>query len=208
MPKQIAKSIGVNDKKINFLFEEKKLMNNVVLDITRTLKQTLGILIPLIALALSQSRNAPEVFIILPFIIIAFVHFLLATLNSHNIIYAYLESLEETIASKTFSEFPFFQMSVGKWITNWGINITSGKGFTPNPHYSMGIAFAVVILSAYVYCVYNGFHYLESLGYRFSAKFFVFLSSLMMLFLLVSGVSYALRFRKVKEYAKSQAILK
>lgn len=208
MSNQTAESTAVNEKGINFLFEEKKLMNNVVLDITRTLKQTLGILIPLIGLALSQSRNAPEVFVIVPFLIIAFLHFLLATLNSHNIIYAYLESLEETIASKTNSDFPFFQMSVGKWITNWGFNITKGNGFTFNPHYSMGIAFAVVIFSAYVYCVYNGYHYCESLGYRLSANFFVFLSSLMMLFLLVSGASYALRFRKVKQYAKSQATLR
>ena len=189
-------SISAEEKIVlDILNEEKKLLIQGQLQLIQTSKQTIAFIIPLLGLALDVASRFPAIYLLIPFLICAFVFFFLSNQNTFNINCEYSDRLDREIVKRAHMDFPLFQMSVGNTMADWKFNMSSGFGyFIPQPYYLLGIAVAVVILPVYIFSIVRGDSFLcENHFYWFNVGFDIF-SVIGLTTILYTGIVYPKKF--------------
>jgi hypothetical protein len=186
--------------KLEILREEKRLLIQGQLQLIQTSKQTIAFLLPLLGFAIDLANKNPVTYLLIPFVILAFISFIMANQNTFNINCGYMDRIDNYIVKKSQLDFPLFQMSIGNAMAEWKFNISSGFGyFIPHAYYILGFASAIVVLSIYLYSVVQGNAYL----YRYHCYWYYVgynvICGIGFAVILYSGIKYARKFKDFRE---------
>jgi len=193
--------ISEDDKVIlEVLKEEKRLLIQGQLQLIQTSKQTIAFIIPLLGLALDMANRIPATYLLIPFLICAFVFFFLSNQNTFNINCGYLYQLDCEIVKRVKADFPLFQMSIGEAMADWKFNMSSNFGyFIPQPYYLLGIAVALVVFPVYIFCIVKGHQFLyENHYYWFDVAYDIIAAFGLVSFVYI-GVIFPKKFKDFRQ---------
>jgi len=191
----MEKSMDENASLLNVLLEEKKLVYQEKLQLIKTSKSVMTLLIPFLAFLLDVAQKANSLYIMIPFVICAVGTFLMSNEHTQNLVYEYLDRLDIIQNKQLQKPLPLFQNTVGEMMAN-------SEGFSwklVNPYVLFGISMGILVFPIYIYCTIQADAFLLKLHFYWWNIVYDIISYGLLLILMVYGILYGTGFKEIRE---------
>ena len=148
---------------VSVLTDEKKLVYQEKLELIKTTKGILGILVPflLLLIALVENEHARVVYLLIPFMASAIALFLLSNLHTLNLVTEYIARLDQRILRELGYPLPLYQLVLGKIVLDAGVYLTPKKQQL-NPYIAFGTLVGAITVGICAWSIIQGHNYIAS----------------------------------------------
>jgi hypothetical protein len=186
---------------LELLIEEKKLVYQEKLQIIKTIKGIISLLVPFLTLlvAIAEKEQAHALYIVVPFATTSIAFYLLSNLHTLNLISEYLDRLDKYTLNKLNYSLPLFQIVVGEMLAESGPYLFKKKGQL-NPYMLFSIVLVLLTTCICAWSIIQGNYFIVyEIKYYYWNYVFNLSSILSIIYAVYSFIRYGLKFKSLRD---------